>query len=100
MQVKLYFDEKVPEAIAAAVRLRGHDVTTVRDAKKKAASDLDQLRAGRINPAVIGKALVYFEDAEADPESRYLIKKIDWKSVKKYFVDHVRQFTLDLQGNV
>ena len=44
MQVKLYFDENVPEAIAAAVRLRGYDVTTVKDAEKKAFSDLDQLR--------------------------------------------------------
>ena len=41
MHLKLYFDENVPEAIAAAVRLRGYDVTTVRDVEKKAASDLD-----------------------------------------------------------
>jgi len=44
MQLKLYFDENVPEAIAAAVRLRGYDVTTVRDAGRKAATDLDQRR--------------------------------------------------------
>ncbi len=31
MQVKLYFEENVPEAIAAAVRLRGYDVTTAND---------------------------------------------------------------------
>jgi predicted nuclease of predicted toxin-antitoxin system len=43
MQVKLYFDENVPEAIAVAVRLRGYDVTTVKDAERKAASDFDQL---------------------------------------------------------
>ena len=44
MPVKLYLDENVPEAIAAAVRLRGYDAVTAKDAEKKAASDLDQLR--------------------------------------------------------
>jgi len=53
MHVKLYFDENVPEAIAAAVRLRGYDVTTVRDAEKKAASDLDQLRYASLQKRVL-----------------------------------------------
>lgn len=67
---------------------------------KVAANMFARFGAGRINPAVIGKALVYFVDADADPDPHYLPRKKDWKSVKKYFVDHVRQFTLDLQGNV
>ena len=51
--LKLYFDENVPEAIAAAVRLRGYDVTTVRDAERKAASDLDQLRYASLQKRVL-----------------------------------------------
>jgi predicted nuclease of predicted toxin-antitoxin system len=51
--VKLYFDENVPEAIAAAVRLRGYDVTTVRDAERKADSDLDQLRYASLQKRVL-----------------------------------------------
>ena len=50
---RLYFDENVPEAIAAAVRLRGYDVTTVRDAERKAASDLDQLRYASLRKRVL-----------------------------------------------
>jgi len=53
MHVKLYFDENVPEAIAAAVRLRGYDVTTARDAGRKAASDLDQLRYASLQKRVL-----------------------------------------------
>lgn len=52
--------------------------------------------ADRINPLVIGKSLVYFNDAESDPEPDYLGKKKDWKVIKKFFVDHVQQFVLDL----
>lgn len=51
--VKLYFDENVPEAIASAVRLRGYDVTTVRDAERKAASDLDPLRYASLQKRVL-----------------------------------------------
>ena len=41
--IKLYLDEDVPEAIAKALRLRGYDVTTVREAGRKALTDIDQL---------------------------------------------------------
>jgi predicted nuclease of predicted toxin-antitoxin system len=53
MHLKLYFDENVPEAIAAAVRLRGYDVITVKDAERKAASDLDQLRYAALQKRVL-----------------------------------------------
>jgi len=53
MQIKLYFDENVPDAIAVAVRLRGYDVTTVRDAERKAASDIDQLRYASLQKRVL-----------------------------------------------
>ena len=53
MQVKLFFDENVPEAIADAVRLRGYDVTTVKDAERKSLSDLDQLRYASLQKRVL-----------------------------------------------
>ncbi len=41
--IKLYFDEDVPEAIAKALRLRGYDVVTVKEAARKGMTDIDQL---------------------------------------------------------
>jgi hypothetical protein len=43
--IKLYFDEDVPEAVAIALKLRGYDVLTVREALKKGLSDIDQFKA-------------------------------------------------------
>lgn len=52
----------------------------------------------RINPTHIGKSLVYFNDAETDPEPRYMNKKdVPWETVKKFFRQHVKQMVLDLQ---
>ncbi len=42
--IKLYLDENVPEAIAMALRLRGYDVMTVREAGRKSLSDAEQLK--------------------------------------------------------
>lgn len=42
--IKLYLDEDIPEAVAIALRLRGCDVLTAREAKRKGLSDLDQLK--------------------------------------------------------
>ncbi len=42
--IKLYLDENVPEAIAVALRLRGYDIKTVKDAGRKGISDIDQLK--------------------------------------------------------
>ncbi|MBI5969651.1 MAG: nucleotidyl transferase AbiEii/AbiGii toxin family protein [Deltaproteobacteria bacterium] len=54
--------------------------------------------ADRVAPMHIGKALVFFDDAEADPEPLYLsTSKPDWKRIKKFFKDHVRQMVMDLQ---
>lgn len=41
---KLYLDEDVPEAIAVALRLRGYDVLTVKEAERKGFSDVEQLK--------------------------------------------------------
>jgi hypothetical protein len=40
---RLFLDEDVPESVAAALRLRGHDVMTVRESKRKGLSDAEQL---------------------------------------------------------
>jgi len=42
--IKLYLDENVPEAVSTALRLRGYDVLTVRDAGRKGLSDVEQLK--------------------------------------------------------
>jgi len=42
--IKLYLDENVPEAVSTALRLRGYDVLTAREAGRTGLSDFDQLR--------------------------------------------------------
>jgi uncharacterized protein with PIN domain len=42
--LKLFLDEDVPEAIATALRLRGYDVMTVKEAGRKGIADVDQLK--------------------------------------------------------
>ena len=53
--------------------------------------------SNRVNPLVIGKALVFFRDADADPDPEFLGKRVAWAKIKKYLVDHVQQFVLDIQ---
>jgi hypothetical protein len=51
----------------------------------------------RINPVHIGKSLVYFLDANSDPEPEYVRgREVSWDKVKKFFKSHVKQFVLDL----
>lgn len=51
----------------------------------------------RINPVHIGKSLVYFSDAESNPEPLYAAgKDLSWDTVKKFFRHHVKQFVFDL----
>jgi len=42
--IKLYLDENVPEAVSTALRLRGYNVLTVKDAERKGLSDVEQLK--------------------------------------------------------
>jgi predicted nucleotidyltransferase component of viral defense system len=52
----------------------------------------------RINPIHIGKSLVYFSDAESNPEPQYMKgRDISWDKVKKFFRQHVKQFVLDIE---
>jgi predicted nucleotidyltransferase component of viral defense system len=50
----------------------------------------------RIDPVVTGKALVYFSDADSDPEPEYIGKKTKWETIRTFFRRHVKQFVLDL----
>ncbi len=53
----------------------------------------------KINPLHIGKSLVYFADAEGDPEPEFLPPcKVSWTIVKKFFKSHVRQIVLDIEA--
>jgi predicted nuclease of predicted toxin-antitoxin system len=42
--MRLYLDEDVHEDIAMALRLRGYDVKTTKEADNKGLTDIDQLR--------------------------------------------------------
>ncbi len=55
----------------------------------------------RINPLHIGKSLVYFSDAESNPEPEYIKgKEVSWEKVKKFFRSHVKQFVYDIDEAV
>ncbi|MGD0237096.1 MAG: DUF5615 family PIN-like protein [Syntrophorhabdales bacterium] len=41
--IRMFLDEDVPEAVAVALRLRGYDVATVREAGRKGLTDVEQL---------------------------------------------------------
>jgi hypothetical protein len=51
----------------------------------------------RINPVHTGKSLVYFPDAESNPDPEYRKgKETDWERIKQFFKLHVKQFVLDI----
>lgn len=52
-QIKLYFDENVPESIAQALKLRGYNVLTTNSAKKKGLTDIEQLHFSTSEQRVI-----------------------------------------------
>jgi hypothetical protein len=53
----------------------------------------------RINPVHLGKAFVYFTDADADPDPKYTEGNVvDWNDIKSFFRHHVRQFVYDLDA--
>jgi hypothetical protein len=52
----------------------------------------------RINAVHIGKSLVYFSDADSDPEPAYIKgREIEWEEIRKFFKGHVKQFVLDMK---
>jgi len=53
----------------------------------------------RINPVQTGKALVYFADADTNPEPAYRTEpELRWEDVRKFFRTHVKQFVFDLEA--
>jgi len=55
----------------------------------------------RINPVHIGKSLVYFTDADSNPEPQYLKgKDVKWDKIKRFFKSHVRQIVFDLDAAI
>jgi hypothetical protein len=42
---------------------------------------------GKFNPLIIHKALVFFDDADNEPEL-IMIKKTDWRKIRQYFISH------------
>jgi hypothetical protein len=69
--------------------------------RKVATTLVRRYGAHRINPINIGKSLIYFTDAETDPEPRFCGKlRPRWPEVKKFFKDNIRQMVLDLQSSV
>jgi hypothetical protein len=56
---------------------------------------------GRINPVHVGKSLVYFSDADSNPEPEYVKgRDVSWEKIKSFFRNHVRQYVLDLDAAV
>jgi len=55
----------------------------------------------RMNPFQIGKSLVYFSDAQMDPDPNYKNKcDVEWETIKAFFKKHVKQFVLDLENAI
>jgi len=52
----------------------------------------------RINPVQTGKSLVYFADADTNPDPAYRKgRELNWDHIKKFFRAHVKQYVLDLE---
>jgi len=49
-----------------------------------------------MNPLSIGKSLVYFSDAENDPDPAFIADPVIWTSVEEFFREHAREFTLNM----
>jgi hypothetical protein len=53
----------------------------------------------RINPVHTGKSLVYFADADTNPDPAYRKgMELNWDHIKKFFRAHVKQYVLDLEA--
>jgi hypothetical protein len=53
----------------------------------------------RINPVQTGKSLVYFADADTNPDPAFRKgMELNWDHIKKFFRAHVKQYVLDLEA--
>lgn len=65
--------------------------------RKVAENMIERFGRGRINSVHIGKSLVFFNDADSDPEPRYAgTENPDWEDVKTFFTNNVQQMVLDM----
>jgi len=66
---------------------------------KIAANMVKRFGDERINPVHIGKSLVYFSDADTNPEPAYIKRReVEWERIRGFFRNHVKQFVLDLDA--
>lgn len=63
-----------------------------------AARAVQRYGAGLIEPVVVGKGLIWFEDADGEPDPQYLGQPLLWDDVKAFFASSFRQFVLDLDA--
>lgn len=67
--------------------------------RKVAEQMIQKYGKNRINPVSIGKALVYFRDAEPDPDPQYCGReKPDWETIKRFFHGNLKQMVYDLHA--
>lgn len=52
----------------------------------------------RVNPIHIGKALMFFPDADSNPDPVYIGGKVKWETIKKFFKQYGKQFVLDMDA--
>ena len=65
--------------------------------RKIAENMITRFGADRISPVHTGKSLVYFIDADVDPDPKYCCKDIpEWKTIKDFFRKNVMQMVLDM----
>lgn len=64
----------------------------------KVAETLHSRYGTALSAATLGKAFVFFDDAEDSPDPVYIGGGVKWEAVKRYYVKHVRQFVLDLEA--
>ncbi|MBI3013012.1 MAG: nucleotidyl transferase AbiEii/AbiGii toxin family protein [Elusimicrobia bacterium] len=69
--------------------------------RKVAENMIERYGKERINPIVVGKSLVYFNDADGDPEPSYIVKnRPSWENIKTFFKNNIQQIVLDIQNAI
>jgi len=67
-EIRLYFDENMPEAAAVQLASHGIDVKTTQEAERCGSGDLDQLRfAARLGRVICSQDKDFLELARTDP---------------------------------
>ncbi|MHB8107534.1 MAG: nucleotidyl transferase AbiEii/AbiGii toxin family protein [Candidatus Cryosericum sp.] len=64
--------------------------------RRVARNALERYGADALEPLVIGKGLVWFEDADPQEDPLYVGAPVAWDHIKTFFRSSVRQFVFDL----